>query len=551
MRHQILEQYHMNTRFTFFILLLLLFSIEGIHAQTGLFGGLAFPLKPQSPLFGKDIVIHDSSSQNQRQVAICSAFNGWLYAGYTYFSTWYNCPAFTVLKSVDNGITWTVIIDAPSDPVDSNFLSLDMVIIGDSISNLKLFVAWVITSNSPGYPGQGYVDRFDGITGDWEDILIEAYACYSIALCTDFMYPASNSNPHSLGILYSAEKIGSQRQDSIIFCSSSDGGMTLNNRQVIATTTVNKFHNVALAYGRSPSWSSGRYFATWEEKNNFTSNTGHIFTAHSNPDFNSAFSKPACIDSLDPSAINKVRNPVIACQFSGSDNDSSNLTEVIMLEKQLSSNSYDTRGFYNLQATTSSHFNEFSLTSSSNNKTESDINFNPFNSIFMLTYYDSTIKSLPFLTNNVNLSNPSTWNIISPAYNDSPDLAAPYPKVALDMGQQQGADVWIKEGTGGNGVAMFDAQYSTYTGISDNNSGSLARLIGIYPNPSTDKITVELTGATLDGNLTIVNIEGQQLITRQITMTKTQIDISNLPSGIYFVRLTNDKTVEVGKIIKE
>jgi len=30
-----------------------------------------------------------------------------------------------------------------------------------------------------------------------------------------------------------------------------------------------------------------------------------------------------------------------------------------------------------------------------------------------------------------------------------------------------------------------------------------------------------------------------------------QIDISNLPSGVYFVRLTNDNTVAVGKIIKD
>jgi hypothetical protein len=46
-------------------------------------------------------------------------------------------------------------------------------------------------------------------------------------------------------------------------------------------------------------------------------------------------------------------------------------------------------------------------------------------------------------------------------------------------------------------------------------------------------------------------MEGQQLITRQLTEPKTQIDISNLPSGVYFVRVTNDKTVEVGKITKE
>ena len=73
----------------------------------------------------------------------------------------------------------------------------------------------------------------------------------------------------------------------------------------------------------------------------------------------------------------------------------------------------------------------------------------------------------------------------------------------------------------------------------------------LYPNPATDKITVEITGETQESYLAIVNIEGQQLLTMQITQPKTQVDISSLPSDVYFVRLTNDKTVEVGKIIKE
>ena len=73
----------------------------------------------------------------------------------------------------------------------------------------------------------------------------------------------------------------------------------------------------------------------------------------------------------------------------------------------------------------------------------------------------------------------------------------------------------------------------------------------LYPNPATDKITIETSGASKGSYLAILNIEGQQLITRQITHPKTQLDISTLPSGVYFVRLTNVKSVEVGKFIKE
>ena len=78
-----------------------------------------------------------------------------------------------------------------------------------------------------------------------------------------------------------------------------------------------------------------------------------------------------------------------------------------------------------------------------------------------------------------------------------------------------------------------------------------SNMLKIYPNPSFNLVTIETSGATIESSLTILNIEGQQLITRQITESKTQMDISNLPSGVYFVRLINDKTVEVGKIIKQ
>jgi hypothetical protein len=79
------------------------------------------------------------------------------------------------------------------------------------------------------------------------------------------------------------------------------------------------------------------------------------------------------------------------------------------------------------------------------------------------------------------------------------------------------------------------------------------RTIIIYPNPSSTTITVELSRTLTIKNaiLTINTMSGQQLITRQITEPKTQIDISNLPQGVYFVRLTNDRTVEIGKFVKQ
>jgi hypothetical protein len=342
-------------------------------------------------MFGKDIVINDSSSQNQSQVVVRSAFNGWLYAEYSAIDPYYITPTSTILKSVDNGITWTMIANLVWPGPYASFKSTDMAVIGDSISNLKLILAWVCSASSDPSAGRGdaYVWRYNAITGEFEDGLMMDSPVSGIALATDFMYPASNSNPHSLGVIYSKYSASS---DSIIFRSSGNGGISLNNRQHLASS-AGRIFKVSLAYGRSPSASSGRYFAAWEEKVDIGSPLGHIYTAHTEPNFNSPFTVPVNLDGLDATDFNLCRIPSIACQFNNLDNDSANLTEVVLFDKYDPSNQkHDIRGYYNLQATNHSNFKKLTISNSAHNNLQPSVNFNPFDSTFMVTYFDSTTQ---------------------------------------------------------------------------------------------------------------------------------------------------------------
>jgi hypothetical protein len=100
----------------------------------------------------------------------------------------------------------------------------------------------------------------------------------------------------------------------------------------------------------------------------------------------------------------------------------------------------------------------------------------------------------------------------------------------------------------GNSAKATVMKYdSVLTGISEPQHTKTA----VYPNPAADKITIETSVVSKESNLVIVNIAGRELITRQVSELKTVIDISSLPSGVYFVRLTNDRTVEVGKFVKQ
>jgi hypothetical protein len=60
---------------------------------------------------------------------------------------------------------------------------------------------------------------------------------------------------------------------------------------------------------------------------------------------------------------------------------------------------------------------------------------------------------------------------------------------------------------------------------------SIKPRIFIYPNPATDRITVEISGKTQESNLSIVNIEGQQLITHQITSPRHRLTSAICQAG--------------------
>jgi len=88
--------------------------------------------------------------------------------------------------------------------------------------------------------------------------------------------------------------------------------------------------------------------------------------------------------------------------------------------------------------------------------------------------------------------------------------------------------------------------------ISVDENGFLENQISIYPNPSNTAITIELPQTISPKNtiVTIYNLNGQQLINRQITEPTTVINVGILPNGIYFLKVTGEKNVSVGKFIK-
>lgn len=535
---KISKQQSMKHQFIIFVIILTCFSIQYLHGQPGRSDFRDFPINPsRSVLFADDIVINDQPGENQRKVTICSAYNGWLFAIYTYTSG--NLPYLAVYRSADLGSSWTVLY-ADIIGVENSFVEkIDAVVLGNTVPDLRLAVGVLCHDSITGSKWAG-VSVCNANTGAFEgDILNDqSRDVRDIALASDNLYPASGTNHNTFAVVYSMHEFF----DSIVFCSSSNGGISFDTRFDIAYSP-NYVHKVALAYGRSPSYPSGRYFAAWEEQENENSDVGHIYTAHSEPNYNSRFTSKVILDSINPSTANLARNPAIACQYNNVDNDSTNLTEVVLFEKYIQGeNRYDIAGVYNLQAASKAAFHGMPFYPTSHNQVQADINFNPYDSSFMATFFDSTGKKLPMVENDFNLTHTDSWQLVNPGYNDTPNISAPNPRVRLNFGQHQRAVAWTAERIGGAGEALYDAQDHYYTGNGNALSIKDEELFSAYPNPCSSKLTFDfVTIKTENVTISLYDITGKHIKTIldnsfPAGFHQVIFDISSYPNGCYICK---------------
>ncbi len=75
----------------------------------------------------------------------------------------------------------------------------------------------------------------------------------------------------------------------------------------------------------------------------------------------------------------------------------------------------------------------------------------------------------------------------------------------------------------------------------------------IYPNPANETVTIEYKATTTGkATITIENYLGQTIQTLQITTNEKQtLDISNYPSGMYFIKCFDGKEMRVVKLVKQ
>jgi len=497
--------------------------------------------------YGYDIVVGDSSTINQRNVSLAVAGNGWLYA--TFVRNIGTTYGMEVYKSTNNGLNWSSFYSFSSViyPVDV----CKVIVCGAAPYKVMLGYIYHTTTNySLG------ITEFDGTTNS----IVAQRFLYNTAInsaFTDFdmvaddLFPSLGTSPYGVGLLYSKRST----YDSIKFVYSTNGGNNFGTPNFV-DTTASFFGKVSLAYGNSPLLIFGRYNAVWEEKDHSYSKTGHIQYSRTSSGITGNFITPFYLDN-EPLTQNKCSNPKIACQFSSTDNDSSNVTAVVVFERWYANSDNDVIGMYNYKSSSENIWNRFNIDNTNSNSKQPDINYDSYFNNFLITYWDSTTNFLPYKVHSFNITtaNASTWAVITANYNNNTSMGSllqPFPVVEINNSLHMAAHLWSREGISGNGVVVFDAEYSNgIKEIISNNSKD----INIYPNPAYGATNIQFELET--SSMVLINaydMAGKKinnLYNAQAPKGKNtvSINLSNWTDGNYVIEIVTPDFIATKKLM--
>jgi hypothetical protein len=77
--------------------------------------------------------------------------------------------------------------------------------------------------------------------------------------------------------------------------------------------------------------------------------------------------------------------------------------------------------------------------------------------------------------------------------------------------------------------------------------------VSVYPNPATTQATLKLEGLQSDAKIVISDLQGRILSQDEISASTTTytIDLNNIASGVYYIRIVADETISTQKLIVE
>ncbi|MBR5254899.1 MAG: T9SS type A sorting domain-containing protein, partial [Bacteroidales bacterium] len=77
--------------------------------------------------------------------------------------------------------------------------------------------------------------------------------------------------------------------------------------------------------------------------------------------------------------------------------------------------------------------------------------------------------------------------------------------------------------------------------------------VSLYPNPASDNATLDINGLNQDAKIVISDLQGRILSQDNINAgtTRYTINVSDMASGVYYIRIITNNVVSTQKLIVE
>lgn len=432
----------------------------------------------RAQLFGTDVKVYDLPITNEHNPDVDVAFNGWAYDAYAIDT------GFVLRVSRDSGQTWSTIDEYSGDDAHIQHVKLAVASVGTDTTSIRVFLM-VLENDSVDFIGQIYINSYDGYADSF--IAQNFYrwlpdnAYQNIDIACDYKYPSVASSPYSIAAAYTVDQVTDD--DSVIYVVSTDGGETYGNQFTFDVSSVNHYRNVSIAYGRSFTAANGRYFLAWDEFSNNSDEDGRIFEAYTNTNILDAPTSRYRLDTVGALAGGLARRPCISVSANNTNNDSGSCTAIVAFERDINGDgsNIDVIAAYNKRAHFTNYWNKLNIDIDADIDQAPNVCFEPVNSNFYLTYFDSSNKRIAVIRNSFNLLVP-TWGIITNnCADDSLVLTIPNPIVGIDPTRNTPVMTWAAPLILNN-VVLYDAQLSNWAlaiktaAITATNSGTRNRI---------------------------------------------------------------------------
>ncbi len=89
--------------------------------------------------------------------------------------------------------------------------------------------------------------------------------------------------------------------------------------------------------------------------------------------------------------------------------------------------------------------------------------------------------------------------------------------------------------------------------VDDTDSTNTELAITTYPNPFTNEINIAATNRSdiMGKSFKLYDVAGKVMVAQIIQSQKTTLQLGNLPSGIYFLKIEGSKNPKVYKLVKQ